>query len=347
MSWSLEDQIGQMILIGFRGCEINDDSPIVRDMREYRIGGVTYVDNEAPMGHTIGNVQSPEQVQKLSADLQQYTNIPLLISVDGEGGVIIRFKERFGFPPTISAQELGEQDDLTLTRKNAVIINRMLKDVGINHNWAPVVDLNKNPTNRALGAKKRCYSADPEAVIRHGRVMIEEIHEAGMACCLKHFPGHGSATQDSHLDAVDITETWSDEELMPYRAFIDDGSADAVMTAHVTHKGFDPVYPATMSKRIMHDLLRNELAFDGVVISDDLNMCAISMHYDFDDVVLKCIEAGNDMLLNANVDNYDEFIAKRTFDSILGHVRAGRLSEERINQSFERIMRLKRKYGIV
>lgn len=346
-AYTLEDHIGQMILVGFRGTSVEPGSAIDRAIRECRIGGVWLTDADTPMGRAPGNVASPPQMQKLCRELQDASRIPLVISIDGEGGQVIRLKPEYGFPETTSAQDMGERDDLDFTRARSAEIARILRDAGINVNFAPVVDLNKNPDNRALGRKRRCFGIDPHKVTRHALAFIEEQQRVGLGTVLKHFPGHGSALDDSHLGVVDVTATWGPEELEPYRRLIEAGMVEAVMTAHVFLRSFDPQHPATMSKSILSGLLRGKLGFEGVIITDDFNMGAIHGQYGFEDSVLESVEAGADMILNGNVMAYDEHIAERMRQALMNLVRTSRLSPERIRESFERIMDWKKKLGLV
>ncbi len=341
--FSLAEKIGQMVMVGFRGTKVSRSSPIVKAITEWHLGGVWLTDNENELGIIRGNIRSPEQVKQLVGDLQGYAKLPLLVSIDAEGGQIIRLKEKFGFPPTFSAQYLGSRDDLLLTRKQAQQIASLLRDLGINFNFVPVLDLNIHPDSPALGKKERCYSADPQVVIRHATEVVVQHHQYGIFCAAKHFPGHGSARHDSHHGFVDVTDTWSEAELLPYQRLIADGLLDAIITAHIFHSRLDDTYPATLSRKIISGLLRGQMRFDGVVISDDLNMGAIQYNYDYAEAVALAIEAGVDILLQSNVDHYDADIARRTLAIIKHLVESGRISVGRIDESFVRIMKLKKR----
>ncbi|MCF7740946.1 MAG: glycoside hydrolase family 3, partial [Candidatus Marinimicrobia bacterium] len=160
--------------------------------------------------------------------------------------------------------------------------------------------------------------------------------------CLKHFPGHGSTMDDSHHDFVDATESWNEKEIKPYQYFIDNNMVDAILTAHILIQDFDESHPATLSRSIITDLLRRRMGYDGVVISDDLNMGAIRLNYNYEDAVELAINAGVDIILNSNVMQYNANIAKITFQTIKNLVEKGRISKARIDESFSRIMKLKR-----
>lgn len=347
MRYSLEEQLGQMIVVGFRGDTADSARAVFRSIRDCRIGGIHLTDNVTPEAGDVGNVTSPGQLRKLIEDLQKASAIPLFITLDGEGGEVVRLKPCYGFPPTAPARDFGEGNDLDRTRCQAARMAELFVEQGINFNFAPVVDLLKNPDMRSLGRKRRCYSADPGVVCRHAAAVIEEHHRRGIACAIKHFPGHGSAGDDSHLGMVDVTATWSAEELQPFRRLISSGLADGVMTAHIFLRQYDPNRPATLSRRILDGVLRGELGFSGVILTDDLGMGALSNHFSFEDVVAQAVDAGADILLHANVHPYDEFIAEKTFETLRLLVKNGRLFPERIARSFARIMALKRRLGLV
>lgn len=339
---SLEFKIGQMLLVGYNGLEVTDQHPAIRDIRELYLGGVILSDyHEASENHQR-NIESPDQVRRLTEALQQASTVPLLIAMDHEGGMITRLKESHGFPPTVSHEYLGALDDPATTYREAQKMAETLSSIGVNLNLAPVVDLNINSQNPIITRFERSFSADPEIVTRHASEFIQAHRELGVLCSVKHFPGHGSATGDSHLGLVDVSNDWSRTELEPYRRLIEAGKVDVIMTAHVFNTHLDPHYPATLSQATVTGILRNELNYNGVVISDDLEMKAIAKNYGFETAVLKAIEAGVDILLIANnSDKYDETIARRTFNLIREFVREGVISEERIDQSYHRIQTLK------
>ena len=340
---SLDVKIGQMLMVGFRGLEVSDDSPIVQDIRDRHLGGVVLFDYDVPTKSPVRNVESPTQVTALVEALQSASATPLLVAIDYEGGTITRLKEKSGFPPTVSHQYLGEVNDLRFTHQEATKMAKTLAELGINLNLAPVVDVNTNPDNPIIAKYERSFSADPEIVTRQALEFIEAHHEQGVLCTLKHFPGHGSSTGDSHLGVVDVTDTWSRIELEPYASIIEAGQADAIMTAHVFNANLDPEYPATLSRPTITGILREELGYDGVVISDDMQMGAIADHYGFEIAIQKSIEAGVDILAIANNSVYEEDIAAHTVALIKRLVQDGRTDEARINESYQRIRQLKSK----
>jgi len=340
-SANLDVKIGQMLMIGFRGLEVNNEHFIMQDIRKRHLGGVVLFDYDIPTQRAVRNIESPSQVKALVASLKSVSAMPLLVAIDQEGGVVTRLKERHGFPPTVSHQRLGELNDLETTHKHATLVAKTLADLGINLNLAPVVDLCANPDNPIIARYERCFSADPLVVSDHALQFIQAHHEQGVLCALKHFPGHGSSTADSHLGLTDVTNTWSRVELEPYGRIIKAGQADAVMTAHVFIANMDDRYPATLSRVTIRGILREELNYDGVVISDDMQMGAIVSHYGFEVAIRKAIEAGVDMLVFANNSVYEEDVAGRAIEVIRGMVQAGTISEARIDESYRRIQRLK------
>ena len=328
----LEVKIGQMIMLGFRGQYLAEGSMIMRAIRELHVGSVVLFRY---------NVQSPAQVTALTATLQAAAEHPLLVAVDHEGGLVNRFPGGFGIATNYSAQELGARNDLESTRVQGENVAARLAALGINLNLAPVVDLNLNPANPVIGGVQRSFSADADVVTAHARAMIESHHRHNVLCTLKHFPGHGSSAHDSHWGFVDVTETWQAGELDPYRSLIGATLCDAVMTAHIFNERLDPDYPATLSQPIITGILRQQLGYEGVVISDDMQMRAISQVYDFETAVRQAVLAGVDIIAIANNLAYAENWAERTVRILHRLVEEGVVSPARIDESYRRVMRLK------
>ncbi len=341
---SLAEEIGQMLMVGFRGLAVDANHPIVSDIRDRHLGSVVLFDRDLPSGQPVRNIQSPGQVRELVASLQAAAQAPLLVAIDQEGGLVSRLTEERGFPSTVSHQYLGELNDPAETHRQAGIIGETLAGLGINLNLAPVVDLCANPDNPVIARFERCFSADAQVVAAQAEAYVRAHHERGVLCTLKHFPGHGSSSQDSHLGLVDVTDTWTRTELEPYARLIEAGLVDAVMTAHIYNTHLDPDYPATLSPATITGLLRGELGYDGVVISDDMQMGAIAQHYGLEVAVHQAIVAGVDILAFANnTTYYDEQIATRAVTIISELVAQGAISKGRIDESYRRIMRLKQR----
>lgn len=343
---SLDVKIGQMILIGFRGLSVDEQSPIIQDIRRWHIGGVVLFDYDVPLKRPVRNIASPQQLQTLTASLQKASSIPLFIAIDQEGGKIDRLKEKFGFPPSVPEQYLGSLNNVDVTKHYAGQTAQTLSANGINLNFAPVVDLNTNPDNPIIGKLERSFSENPVVVTEQAITMIEAFHEYGILSAIKHFPGHGSSTADSHKGFVDVTNTWSAVELKPFRALIKAGKCDMVMTAHVFNETLDPKWPATLSYTILTKILRHGLHYDGVTISDDMQMKAISSFYGLETAIKMAILAGTDILVFPNNSIFEEDITARTITIIKNCVSRGIISENRINESYRRIMKLKERIKI-
>ncbi len=340
-SLSLREKIAQMLLVGFRGLSLDSESKLVNDIFDYGCGGVILFNKDVPSKQDIRNIHSPAQVQKLTAQLQERSRSPLFIAIDQEGGRVARLNPQNGFPNTPSHKELGEQDSLPTTRSRAMEIAGMLSIAGINLNLAPCVDVNVNPLNPVIGGLGRSFSSAPNIVALHAAQYIQGHHDFNIACSLKHFPGHGSSLDDSHLGLVDVSNTWQPLELEPYRRLISENLADSIMTAHVFNQQLDPDFPATLSDKVINDLLRNKLGYNGVVISDDLQMQAIAKYYDLETVLERSVSAGVDILLFGNNSVYDESIVERAVSTVESLIASGKLSEARINESVQRIQKLK------
>jgi beta-N-acetylhexosaminidase len=345
---TLREKIGQMLLIGFRGYEISDNDPIARDLREGNLGGVVFFDQEMADTERQGrNIKSPEQVRALVTSLQKRAATPLLISIDQEGGRVNRLKPIYGFPETLSHEELGVINDPAQTFAHAEQIARTLSELGINLNLAPVVDLDAHPDNPIIKGKKRSFSSDPEIVAKHAIEFAKAHRKHEILTCAKHFPGHGSATGDTHLGLVDVTKHWSEQELIPFQRLIEAEVCDSIMSAHVFNANLDSNRPATLSKSILSGLLRKELGFEGLILSDDMEMKAISSHYGLENAVQFAIKAGVDVLCFGNNMSFDPNIGEKAMEIIYQLVDSGKVPEARINESFQRIMNLKRRLEVV
>jgi beta-N-acetylhexosaminidase len=341
---SLAVKIGQMLMIGFRGLSITDAPGIVVDIRKRHIGGVVLFDYDVPTKSPVRNISSPEQLSKLTLELTGLSEIPLLIAIDQEGGKVNRLKSSKGFPPSVSAAHLGALDNRDSTTRAALGTAATLKKMHIPMNLAPVVDLNVNPDNPVIGKLGRSFSADPKIVTRHATLTANALRQEGVIPTLKHFPGHGSSSTDTHKDFTDVTESWKQEELDPYRTMIAAGYNDAVMTAHVFNAKLDSLYPATLSKKVLDGILRNKLGFRGVIVSDDMQMKAISDHYGLEEAIRLALDAGVDILLFGNNTAYDPDITEKATKIIHKLVKNGTLDKSRIDRSYRRIMALKERY---
>lgn len=359
VSSELKDMIGQMIMVGFPEAELSEGCPVVRALKDFSLGGVIlynidlkcYLEekkrrpdltrNEAAR-ICPKNIISPDQLRNLTCTLQSYSQNRLLIAVDQEGGLVSRLGPAAGFPETESPKALGEKNDLALTAKAAKTIARDLKRGGINLNLAPVVDLSLNPEG-LIARNGRSFGSDPNLIFRHAEAFILAHRQQGILTTLKHFPGKGSAGEDTHFHVADVTSSYQLQELYPFSWLIQEGLADLVMTSHILHREWDAEYPVTLSSKILRGFLRDKLGYEGVVISDDLLMGAIGKQFSLEEASLLAIEASVDILLASNnsPEGSDPNLFDRIFEAIYRAVERGRLSRTMIKTSHARIMTLK------
>jgi len=342
--YELKQKIGQMLIIGFRGTEIEDTSYISKTMDALNLGGVILFDKDNPSGQFPRNIVNPSQTKKLIEDLNKYSPGPLFISVDAEGGNINRLKEDYGFKNIPSAEQMGK-GMVEETKNQANLLGQELRELGFNMDFAPVVDVNVNPKNPVIGLLERSFSNNPETVFEHASSFISGLHENNIIPAIKHFPGHGSSTSDSHLGIVDVTNTYKQEELIPYQKLIEAGYSDIVMTAHIINTKIDPTYPATLSPLFIKNILREQLGFKGVVVSDDMQMGAIVDNYGYDEAIIRAINAGCNMLIiSNNGKTYDEKAPYDAVNIIFAAIKKGEISEKQINDSYNKIQELKNRY---
>lgn len=350
---SLEEKVGQLFVTDVWGKSADEAHPGNQRrygvdtpadvVRRYHLGGVIYFNN----GGT-DNVADPQQVARLSNGLQRAAlssgeHVPLTVSIDQEGGKVTRIAEPATEYP--SAMALGATRDVTGARTVAATSGGELRAMGITQNFAPIADVNSNPLNPVIGS--RSFAADPDLAAEFVAAQVEGYQDRGsqaeaVSVAAKHFPGHGDAGTDSHtgLPRIDRTEAqWRELDLPPFRAAVDAG-IDAIMTAHITVPSLDPSgEPATLSKPILTGLLREELAYDGVVVTDSLRMQGVRQLHPDAEIPVLALEAGVDQLLLPP----DLALA---IDSVLNAVRQGRLTEERIDTSVRRVLELKRIRGV-
>ncbi|MBU0546902.1 MAG: glycoside hydrolase family 3 protein [Patescibacteria group bacterium] len=346
---NLKNKIGQMVIIGFRGIDAPEDSYIANIIKELKIGGVILFDYDVPSKSYPRNIINPGQTEKLISDLKNYSTTPLFISVDAEGGIVNRLKPKYGFIPIMSAKEMGVGVGISTTIDEAKKLSLELKELGFNMNFAPVVDVDINPNNPVIGGLERSFSADYENVVEQAKAFIKEQRENGIISVAKHFPGHGSSENDSHLGLVDVTKTYKSEELIPYEELQKEGVLDVVMTAHIINTDIDKDYPATLSLNFLQNILREKIGFEGVIVSDDMQMNAIASNYGFDESIIRAINAGCDILIisNNSTSVYDEQLPYKTINIIYEAIKDGKISMEKINESYDRIMKLKEQFNII
>lgn len=335
----------QMLMVGFKGNSIDAQSDAARYVRDLHVGAIVLFDVDLTGDATLGsrNITSREQLQRLTSDLQRLADEPLLIALDQEGGKVARLKPKYGYEPIVSAQYLGQLDNADSTRHYGRLMARQLGGSGVNVDLAPVLDL-YNPDCPAIGKLHRSYG-DSRAVVKHARITIDELHKQHVLCTAKHFPGHGNAMSDSHWGFVDVTSTWKPQELEPYKKLIKKHKLDLVMTAHIFNRNIDPDYPATLSRKTIYGLLRRQLGYDGVVVTDDMYMEGIIKQYSIENALVLAINAGADLLCVGNNINTG-FEPDRPFklvDIIVKAVKQGRIPVGRLQESYNRLQRLKKK----
>ena len=341
---ALKKMIGRMLIVGFNDQTLFYDSSIVKDIQDYDLGGVILFDRYYNDKKRVKNILGPYQLKNLVHELTMYSKKPLFIGIDQEGGKVARLKPKYGFLKIPSAQNVAK---MPLNEARRIYTNeaKMLQNLGINLNFAPVVDLSVNPKNKVIFGLGRSYAKSSEKLVKYASLVIEENTKHNVLSVLKHFPGHGSSLGDSHKGFVDVSDTWTQEELTPYKMLIKAGKADAIMTAHVFNKHLDPKYPATLSYKVNTELLRNKLHFKGLIISDDMQMKAISAHYSLKESTALAINAGVDVLLFGNQLARNSI--KEIVETIFTQVKNGTIAKEKIIQANRRIENLHTKNALI
>jgi beta-N-acetylhexosaminidase len=320
-----------MLIAGFRGSALANEDPILRAIRDDGLGGVILF---------ARNIQSPSQLRDLTTELRAAAGgRTLLIAIDQEGGAVARLNPDDGFPATPTAAKIGRRNDADYALRVGAAIAQTLADAGINLNLAPVVDLNVNPANPSIGALARSFSADPGVVVAMAEQFIAGHRERGVLTALKHFPGLGSATGDTDREFVDITDTWSEAELDPFRRLIAAGAADLVMVGNAFNGQLDQRNPASQSAPTV-SLLRDDLGWRGAVITDDLMAGALSANFASDEVLRRAIRAGNDLLLLANTAHDAGDVVRPALEAIEALVARGEIDEALIDAANARVGRL-------
>ena len=328
---SLEEKIGQMILAGISGTTM--DANTKKLVNQFHIGGIIFYKN---------NFNTPAQTIQLVNQLktENSSRLPLFLSTDQEGGRVTRLPGGLTNFPT--NEQIGKVNNREFSYKIGTLLGRELKEFGLNLDFAPVLDINSNPNNPVIG--DRSFGNNLEIVSELGIQTMKGIQSQNVIPTIKHFPGHGDTSVDSHLDLPIINKSLKELkelELIPFERAIDDG-ADVVMVAHILLPKLDKTNPASMSKVIMTDLLRDQLSFNGVIITDDMTMGAITEHFDIGKAAVESVKAGSDIILVGH--NYDNVM--KISSSLKTAVQNGEISEQRLNESTERIIQLKRKYNI-
>lgn len=335
----LERKVGQLIMVGFNGTSPLDPGvmAVSGQLESGRIGGVMLLGR---------NIQTPDQLTTLTRHLADQGSVSsIFIAVDQEGGQVQRLAP-LGDPMTWSAaKNLPTATDNCAPRKVRAYYARRAAQLGaynINVNYGPVVDVDINPDNPIIGKKKRSFSADPATVTNCAAGFIAAHQAAGIATALKHFPGHGSSTADSHSSLPVISQSWREHELEPYRALRQQDRVDMVMMGHLVHPRFSdtPETPASLSKKGIAEA-RTLAGKDAVIITDDLEMDAVSDRFSIEDAAVQAIAAGNDIVLFSSFDRTDPQLGDRVNAAIVAAVVDGRISEAQVDQAAARVAALK------
>lgn len=329
---TLEEKIGQMIIVGFGGPKVDDH--VESMIRNRQVGGLILFGR---------NIEDKDQLAALIADLQainQDNRLPLFIAVDEEGGRISRLPP--GTPQFPSNKALGEQNDPDYSFKVGQETGAELAALGFNMNFAPVLDIFSNPQNEVIG--DRSFGNNPEVVSRLGLAVMKGLQSKNIIPVVKHFPGHGDTHVDSHfgLPVVEHDRARLESfEFIPFKEAISSG-VEAIMVAHIMYPQLDPGKPATMSEKILTAVLRHDLGFEGLIITDDLEMGAITENFVLEEAALAAVQAGADLLLVCHSSAYQEQVLSRLKTA----VQNGELTVDRVDESVARIMGLKQKYII-
>ncbi|WP_347815201.1 beta-N-acetylhexosaminidase [Rossellomorea sp. DA94] len=329
---TLDEKIGQMLVAGVNGTQM--DEPTKNLIQKHKVGGFIFFSD-----HLKGpeqTVQFLNQLKEANAD----NPLPLLLSVDEEGGNVTRLPGRLEHFPT--NQKIGNANDPDVSYEVGTTLGKGLKEFGFNLDFAPVLDVNSNPNNPIIG--DRSFSPDPDIVSELGIQTMKGIQSQNILSSIKHFPGHGDTSVDSHLALPVVNKSLQELEsleLIPFKRAIDDG-ADLVMVAHILLPELDDTYPSSLSEAIVTDLLRKKLNFKGVVITDDMTMKAVADNYGMGEAAVLSVKAGSDLILIA----HDAQKAVTAMEALKSAVKNGEISEERIDESVKRIINLKQKYHL-
>lgn len=336
--FTLEEKIGQLLFVHFHGETANEEAKLL--VSKIGVGGIVYY-------AWSNGLHNPDQIKKLSSSLQDLAAIPLFIAVDQEGGEITRLHN--GFKQIPNNYTLGKTGDPELAKELAFTMGSQMLACGINMNFAPVIDVACNPANSHM--KSRCFGSDPETVSLFGEFTLAGYKKSGVIAVLKHYPGHGDASSDSHISLPVIAkplEELQSMELAPFKRLC---FADAIMTGHLLVPSIDPLNCATLSKSLLN-YLKKEIGFQGLIISDSFAMQGLLQNSkNVADAAIKALLAGCDMLLLAGKTLHPEKGSiefhssdiQEIHEALVNAVKTGIIPEEKINQAFEKILFLKNK----
>ena len=330
--------IAQLLIFGFLGASVNARGvqDLARHCEAGRLGGICF------LGH---NTRKREHIEALTAFFRQAAGQQKpFICVDQEGGAVQRLGKRSGYRPYPTARKVASAKSVVEAEALYAEMAAQLIQAGFNVNLAPVVDLGFEPRNPVVSRWGRAFGADGPTVAKYAQAFIAGHRRAGMLTALKHFPGHGSTLVDSHQHAVDLTPTWRPEELLPFRRLSEQGMVDIVMSGHLRHRELSGDLPATLSPQIVR-LLRDDIGYQGVIMTDDLDMQAIRRSYSLMDAIVQAIGAGNDMILISNTLKPDPDLPKHVIRRVKEAVADGRIAARTIAAAAARIAKLKASFA--
>lgn len=336
---SLEQMAGQMIVVGFGGDDVSDASVknLTAEIAASGIGGVMFL--KVNVKNRAAVLEMNEAFIAAAPD-----GLPPFITLDQEGGLVERLTKAVGFTEIPDAATVARTTPVTQVRS---LYNKQAEGIaewGFSVNFAPVVDLDRNPENQVIGKNGRAFGKGANTVTVYAEQVIAAHHQFGLLTSIKHFPGHGSSTSDSHEGYTDITRTWSDDELGPYRQLIESGYSDMVMVGHLINRNYSEL-PASLAPEWIDGVLRSDLGFSGVVITDDLEMGAIRQHFDLKETVTRAVRAGVDVLLFSNTAKPRASLPDEIRAILVAEAEADPAFRARIEESYRRIVTLKSRIG--
>ncbi len=339
---TLQEKIDQLFIIGFTESVATPTSTIVSLLTQTNLGGVFLTEqDETPFKRPI---QNPSQLKQLTKDLQSYAQTPLMIAIDEEGGSVRAFKKKHGFEEILGSAFSYTNKPLSHVQHDSAQVALYARSFGINTNFAPIADLRINPQNPIIGKFNRSYRRHPWRSIEYAQAFINGHKKHVMITTLKHYPGHGSSIEDSHTSKADITKTYSPHELLPFLHFAKRNSVPMIMTGHLINTNIDTL-PASLSKKHIQQL--RKAGFTGVIVSDDMDMHAISKEFKKEDAIIKALQAGNDMIIMSFYETGSPIdflsIRKIVYDAVIN----GTLTEKDVNEKYQRVQKLKREYRII
>lgn len=339
---SLREKVGQLFIVRPEALAENSnaetapatdrvDDAVISRIEEYPVGGIALFSR---------NITSAEQLPMFISDLQSSSKYPLFIAVDEEGGRVARIanSDFFNVASYKSMEDIGKSGDASKAEEVGRQIGLYLKKLGFNLDFAPVADTNTNPQNIVIG--DRSYGSDPALVARMVSAQLDGMHDSGIMGTLKHFPGHGDTKDDTHSGYVSVNKSWDELkacELVPFISALD--KADTIMVSHITVTSIDKL-PSSLSYEIITRKLRNELGYNGVIITDSMAMGAVADSYTSDIAAVMAVKAGADIILMPES-------LEKSFNAVLNAVNSGEISISRIEESAERVLTLKAKYKII